>query len=189
MHGAALGPEELAGAKKALGWTAPAFEIPEHIAAAWTEAGHRDIAAREAWEKRHASLAGDVAQRYAGDLSGDLLPAVAEAIEAFKKAASESGAAQASRTSSQKIIDQLANAQPNLIGGSADLTHSNLTHAAGAASVTAENYGGTYIHYGIREFGMAAAMSGLALHGGFIPFGGTFLVFADYARPRSASRR
>ncbi len=183
VHGAALGPEELAGAKKALGWTAPAFEIPQHIAAAWAEAGRLNVGAREAWEKRHAALAKDVADRYKADLSGDLLPAVAQDIEAFKKAASEGGAAQASRTSSQKILDQIAKTQPNLIGGSADLTHSNLTHAAGTVSVTAENYGGTYIHYGIREFGMAAAMNGLALHGGFIPYGGTFLIFSDYARP------
>jgi transketolase len=183
VHGAALGPEELAGAKKALGWTAPAFEIPEHIAAAWNEAGHRNVDLRKAWEARRAELPKEIGGHFGFDLSGDLLPAVAEAIEAFKKAASESGAAQASRTSSQKILDQLAKAQPNLIGGSADLTHSNLTHAAGTVSVTAQNYAGTYIHYGIREFGMAAAMSGLALHGGFIPYGGTFLVFADYARP------
>lgn len=183
VHGAALGAEELAGAKKALGWTAPAFEIPAHIASAWAEAGHRGVGAREAWEKRHASLAKDVSEKYSADLSGNLLPAVGEAIEAFKKAASEGGAAQASRTSSQKMLDQLAKAQPNLIGGSADLTHSNLTHAAGTSSITADNFAGTYIHYGIREFGMAAAMSGLALHGGFIPYGGTFLVFSDYARP------
>jgi len=182
-HGAALGTEELAGAKKALGWTAPAFEIPAHIAAAWNEAGKHGKGMRAAWEERHTSLPAEIAQRYSADLSGDLTPAVAEAVEGFKKAATESGAAQASRTSSQKILDHLSKAQPNLIGGSADLTHSNLTHAAGTTSITADNYTGTYIHYGIREFGMAAAMNGLAVHGGFIPYGGTFLVFSDYERP------
>jgi transketolase len=183
VHGAALGPEELAGAKKALGWTEAPFVIPEHIQAAWAEAGRHGAAARAAWEARHASLPVDVARRYSADFSGALTPAVAEAINAFKKAATESGAAQASRTSSQKILDELAKAQPNLLGGSADLTHSNLTHASGTESVTAANYNGRYIHYGIREFGMAAAMNGIAVHGGFIPYGGTFLVFSDYNRP------
>jgi transketolase len=182
-HGAALGAEEVAGARKELGWNEPPFEIPEHIKAAWAQAGSRGASKRLEWETRHAALAKETADLYAAGLSGDLTSAVGDAIQAFKKAASESGKEQASRTSSQKLIDVLAKAQPNLIGGSADLTHSNLTQAQGTQSVSAENYAGTYIHYGIREFGMAAAMNGLALHGGFIPFGGTFLVFSDYARP------
>ena len=127
VHGAALGPEELARRQKGVGLDGSAFEIPSNIAAAWAEAGRRNAGAHEAWEKRHASLAKDVAERYKADLSGDLLPAVADAIEAFKKAASEAGAAQASRTSSQRILDQLRQGEPNLIGGSADLTQSKLT--------------------------------------------------------------
>jgi transketolase len=182
-HGAALGAEELAGAKKALGWNEPAFVIPAHIQAAWSEAGGRGTAMRTDWEKRHAALPVDAAQKYSADFSGAITAAVAETIDGFKKAATESGAAQASRTSSQKILDLLAKAQPNLLGGSADLTHSNLTHAKDTKSVTAADYSGSYIHYGIREFGMAAAMNGIAVHGGFIPYGGTFLVFSDYARP------
>ena len=110
-------------------------------------------------------------------------PALRAAIEAFKKAASEGGAAQATRISSQKLLDKLSPAQPNLIGGSADLTGSNNTKAADMKPVTPDDFSGRYIHYGIREFGMAAAMNGIALHGGFIPYGGTFLVFADYSRP------
>jgi len=183
VHGAALGAEELAGAKKALGWNEPAFVIPPHIQAAWSEAGRRGTVLRTEWEKRHAALPADVAQRYSADFSGAITAAVAETIDGFKKAASESGAAQASRSSSQKILDLLAKAQPNLLGGSADLTHSNLTHAKDTGSVSAANYSGSYIHYGIREFGMAAAMNGIAVHGGFIPYGGTFLVFSDYNRP------
>jgi transketolase len=182
-HGSPLGKDELAGAKKALGWNEAPFDIPEHIASAWAEAGSRGAATRAAWETRHANLPADVAKRYSADFSGAITAAVAETIDAFKKAATESGAAQASRASSQKILDQLAKAQPNLLGGSADLTHSNLTHAAGTESVTASNFAGSYIHYGIREFGMAAAMNGIAAHGGFIPYGGTFLVFSDYNRP------
>jgi len=183
VHGAALGAEELAGAKKALGWTAPAFEIPENIAAAWKQAGAQGAPIRAEWEKHHAAMAPDLAKVYEAGLSGALTPEVATTIDAFKRGATESGAAQASRTSSQKIIDVLVKAQPNLIGGSADLTHSNLTHGEGTKNITAEDFTGSYIHYGIREFGMAAAMNGLALHGGFIPFGGTFLVFSDYNRP------
>jgi transketolase len=183
VHGTALGAEELAGAKKALGWNEAPFVIPEHIASAWAEAGGRGAGARVAWEAWHANMPADVAKRYSADFSGAIMAAVTETIDGFKKAATESGAAQASRTSSQKILDRLAKAQPNLLGGSADLTHSNLTHATGTESVTASNYGGSYIHYGIREFGMAAAMNGIAVHGGFIPYGGTFLVFSDYNRP------
>jgi len=183
VHGAALGAEELAGAKKALGWNAAPFVIPEHIASAWAEAGSRGTGTRTAWETRHASLPADIAKRYSADFSGAITQAVTESIDAFKKAATDSGAAQASRASSQKILDHLAKAQPNLLGGSADLTHSNLTHAAGTENVTASNFNGSYIHYGIREFGMAAAMNGIAAHGGFIPYGGTFLVFSDYSRP------
>jgi len=183
VHGSALGPEETAGAKKALGWTAPAFEIPEPIAAAWKQAAAQGAPLRIEWEKRRAAMNPELAALYEAELSGGLKPEVAIAIDAFKSGASEGGKPQASRTSSQKVIDVLVKAQPNLIGGSADLTHSNLTHAEGTKSITADDFTGSYIHYGIREFAMAAAMNGIALHGGFIPFGGTFLVFSDYCRP------
>jgi len=182
-HGALTDPKELEGAKKALGWTAAPFEIPDNIAAAWKEAGQHGAPVRAEWEKRRAAMPEELSKVYEADQSGGLHPAVASTIEVFKGAASSSTAEQASRTSSQKVIDVLFKAQPNMIGGSADLTHSNLTHAEGSKSITADNFSGSYIHYGIREFGMAAAMNGLALHGGFIPFGGTFLVFSDYCRP------
>ncbi len=182
-HGAALGKDEIAGARAKLGWTAAPFEIPDNIKAAWAEAAVHAASERAPWIARYGKLDAAVKQRYDADLSGKIKPAVGAAVEAFKRAASEGGAAQATRISSQKLLDQLSPAQPNLLGGSADLTGSNNTKAADVKGVTPDDFSGRYIHYGIREFGMAAAMNGIALHGGFIPFGGTFLVFSDYSRP------
>ncbi len=182
-HGSPLGAAEVAGARAALGWHSGPFEIPPDIAAAWQAVGENAAQPHAAWKARLAALPEERAARFKADLAGDIAPEVAHAIETFKRAASEGGVAQATRVSSQKLLDRLAKAQPNLIGGSADLTHSNLTKAAGMQAVTAEDFSGRYIHYGIREHGMAAAMNGIALHGGFIPYGGTFLVFADYSRP------
>lgn len=183
VHGAALGTKEIEGAREKLGWTAAPFEIPEPIAGAWREVAEKAAVSHVAWRERRAALPAERLKRFEADLSGAVTPAVGTAIAAFKRAASESGAAQASRVSSQKLLDVLAKAQDNLIGGSADLTHSNLTKAVEMQSVTAADFSGRYIHFGIREFGMAAALNGIALHGGFIPYGGTFLVFSDYARP------
>jgi transketolase len=152
-HGAPLGAEEIAGARKILGWMSPAFEIPSTIASAWAEVGARGAAQRGAWIARHRE-AGPRAQAFDKDLSGRLAPNLGAVFEAFKMAARENGKPEATRVSSQKLLD-----------------------------VTAEDFSGRYIHYGIREHGMAAAMNGLALHGGFIPYGGTFLVFSDYSRP------
>jgi transketolase len=182
-HGSPLGATEVAGARAALGWESAPFEIPDDIAAAWRAASETAVAAHHAWRARLAAQTPDRVAQFAADLAGDLGPDVAQAIDAFKRAASASGTAQATRATSQKLIDELAKVQANLIGGSADLTHSNLTKAAGSKAVTAADFSGSYIHYGIREHGMAAAMNGIALHGGFIPFGGTFLVFSDYSRP------
>ncbi len=182
-HGAALGKDEIAGARAGFAWTHDPFEIPANIAAAWTEAAEHGAADRAAWNTRHGALDAKVRAEYDADLSGGLRPTVFASVDSFKQAASESGAPQATRISSQKLLDRLSPAQPNLIGGSADLTGSNNTKAADMKSVTPEDFTGRYIHYGIREFGMAAAMNGIALHGGFIPYGGTFLVFADYSRP------
>ncbi|WP_297299418.1 transketolase [uncultured Methylovirgula sp.] len=180
VHGAALGAAEIAAAREKLGWTAPPFDVPEPILTAWRSAGTRGAKAREAWLARRD---GEAAARFDQDIAEALSPALAETIAAFKKTASGANAAQATRVSSQKVLDALAKIQPNLLGGSADLTGSNNTKAAGMDAVTPLDFSGRYIHYGIREFGMAAALNGLALHGGFIPYGGTFLVFADYARP------
>ncbi|WOJ90251.1 transketolase [Methylocapsa polymorpha] len=183
VHGAALGKEEIAGARAGFAWTHDPFEIPANIVTAWTEAAEHAAREHSAWKTRYGKLDAKIRADYDADLSGAIRPAVFAAVEAFKQAASEGGAPQATRISSQKLLDRLSPAQPNLIGGSADLTGSNNTKAADMKSVTPEDFTGRYIHYGIREFGMAAAMNGIALHGGFIPYGGTFLVFADYSRP------
>jgi transketolase len=182
-HGAPLGAEEVEKTRAALGWPYPAFEVPEPILKCWRESCGRGWAAHAAWMARFG--AADAATRdgfndaLAGKLSADYEPALKALIAGF---AAEKPSI-ATRQASQLTINALVPASPNLLGGSADLTHSNLTQAKGSASVKPGAFGGNYLHYGIREFGMAAAMNGIALHGGFIPFGGTFLVFADYSRP------
>ena len=182
-HGSPLGHAEIAGARKALGWTAEPFEIPAPIAAAWRQAGERSAKAHEAWRERRAAMPVDRLARFDADVSRRLAPELGDTIAALKRAAVEAPAAQATRISSQKVLDALAKIQTNMIAGSADLSGSNNTKAAAMRVVTAADFSGSYIHYGVREHGMAAAMNGIALHGGFIPYGGTFLVFSDYSRP------
>ncbi len=180
-HGAPLGDEEIAAARKELGWCHPPFEIPEDIRQAWLEAGARGRRERDAWSQRLEASAqrGAFAARVAGDLPADLDKLVNDVKRGFAAELPKL----ATRQSSQKVLEALVPAVPGLVGGSADLTGSVGTKTATYKPVTAENYSGSYIHYGVREHGMAAAMNGLALHGGLIPFGGTFLVFADYSRP------
>ena len=178
-HGAALGDEEVAAARKQLVWDAEPFDLPDEIAGAWREAGRRTQNDRAEWQDRLASSseATEFLRRMRGDLpSGDAVGCKLAELCA-------SPANLATRKASEEVLNVLAAGLPEMIGGSADLTGSNNTKARGQAPLTAENYGGRYIYYGIREFGMAAAMNGMALHGGVIPYGGTFLVFADYCRP------
>ncbi len=182
-HGAPLGKDEIAAARAYLGWPHAPFEIPADILSAWRTAGSRGAAAREVWQGRLAELDAARRERFQDDLRGVLSPAVQVAIDDLKRSFAADKPKLATRQCSQKVLDALAGAQPNLLGGSADLTHSNLTLAKGQKSITPEDFSGSYIHYGVREHGMAAAMNGIALHGGFIPYGGTFLVFADYCRP------
>jgi len=183
VHGAPLGAEEIAAARNNFGWKEPPFELPASVASAWVEAGRAAARHHRAWNERLTALNPEKRARFEKDLAGHAEPAVRDAVLAFIRQAREAGKPQATRVSSQKVLDLLAEAQPNLIGGSADLTGSNNTLAEGMKPITAEDFSGRYIHYGIREHGMAAAMNGIALHGGFIPYGGTFLVFADYSRP------
>ncbi|HZF35378.1 MAG TPA: transketolase, partial [Candidatus Angelobacter sp.] len=180
-HGSPLGAEEIAGARAKLGWPYPPFVVPDPILAAWRAIGQRGQPAFEAWQKRHAAHA----ERAEFDrrIDGDLLAAADLAINAVKKSVSAEAPKLATRQSSLKVIEALAPVLPELVGGSADLTGSNNTKAKDMVPVTSQNYGGTYIYYGVREHGMAAAMNGLALHGGIIPYGGTFLIFTDYCRP------
>ncbi len=180
-HGSPLGAEEVAGAREKLGWPYPPFTVPETILNAWRLAGSRGSAAYEAWTKRHHAHK-DRAE-FDRQQSGELPAAFAATIEATKKAVSAEAPKLATRQSSQRLLEALSPVMPELLGGSADLTGSNNTKAKDMAPVTAENYAGRYIYYGVREHGMAAAMNGIALHGGFAPYGGTFLVFTDYCRP------
>ncbi len=183
VHGAPLGADETAATREALGWRHGPFEVPEALRAQW-DARQAGRAARGDWQQRfeaysreHPALATEFARRMKGDLPTDWKQ-TAEGILAAARAVT---APTASRKSSQNVLEALVPAVPELLGGSADLTWSNLTAVKASASVDS-NPGGNYVHYGVREFGMAALMNGLALHGGFIPYGGTFAVFSDYAR-------
>ena len=178
VHGAPLGDDEVAAVREALGWTAPAFEIPADIMADWRSLSDRGAAAHAEWKARlDADPQGaELSRRMAGDL-----PDTEEAAKAFQAMLSEPQKV-ATRKASEIALNVLAPLVPEMVGGSADLTGSNNTKAKVQEPLTAENYGGRYVYYGVREFGMAAAMNGMALHGGVIPYGGTFLVFSDYCR-------
>jgi transketolase len=178
-HGAALGAAEVAAVRDTLGWTAEPFVVPDDIRAAWLEAGKRGAEPHAAWQQRLANHS-DRAE-FERRMSGDIDPA--RASEAALSEWDRIPASVASRKSSELVLEQLTKAFPELIGGSADLTGSNNTKTKATGPLTADDYAGRYLYYGIREFGMAAAMNGMALHGGVIPYGGTFLVFSDYARP------
>ena len=183
-HGEPLGAQEIANTRQAIGWPHAPFEIPSPIAARWNA---RELgASREAaWRARfaayraaHPQLASEFERRMAGDLPRDFEETLLAAMSEF----GQSREAVASRKASQKVIALLAPKLPELLGGSADLTGSNLTDFPGCGAVRGGEKGGRHINYGVREFGMAAVMNGLALHGGFIPYGGTFLTFSDYSR-------
>lgn len=179
-HGAPLGDAEIAATRANIGWAHAPFEVPSDIIGAWRDVAERGKSARKAWERR---LAGS-SQRAAFEaaISGDLPKAVGQALDAFRKEHFEQATKVATRKSSEMALGAINAATSLTLGGSADLTHSNLTLTKGLGSITPGDYAGRYVHYGIREHGMAAAMNGIALHGGFIPYGGTFLCFTDYAR-------
>jgi len=182
-HGAALGAAEIAGARQRLGWNEPPFVIPEDVLKFWREAGARGAKLSAAWQKRLESSDAKTRADFSRGMKGDLPPeAVTALAQARAKAASDAPKI-ATRQASGNVLDLLAPVMPELIGGSADLTGSNNTKAKSHKVISAKDFSGGYIHYGIREHGMAAAMNGLAAHGGVIPYGGTFLVFADYCRP------
>jgi len=182
VHGAPLGADEIAGARAKLGWTAGPFEVPEPVLNAWRAAGRRGTAERALWLDRMSRLDRGRRAEFERVLSGALPEGWADAVTAFKRKVSAATPKVATRKASQDVLEDLTVVIPELIGGSADLTHSNLTHTRVTKPVTPDDVSGRYIHYGVREFGMAAAMNGLALHGGFVPYGGTFLVFCDYMR-------
>ena len=182
-HGAPLGAEELAGARAKLGWPHAAFEVPAEILSAWRAAGSRGASARIEWNNRIAALEPSLRAEFERRMEGRLPADWTRAADAFKAKMIAEKPSLASRKSSQEALEVLTASIPEMIGGSADLTHSNFTNTKSTKSITPTDMSGRYIHYGVREHGMAAAMNGLALHGGFIPYGGTFLVFTDYLRP------
>ncbi|MGB8628521.1 MAG: transketolase [Xanthobacteraceae bacterium] len=182
-HGSALGPEEVAAARQTLGWSAPPFEIPTDIRERWRAAGGANKPARLAWEQRLAALAAEKRAEFERRSRGEIGDALARAVTGLKQKFAQDPKEIATRVASELVLDALTAALPEMLGGSADLTGSNNTRAKGMKTLAAPDYSGTFIHYGVREHGMAAAMNGIALHGGIIPYSGTFLVFSDYCRP------
>ena len=180
-HGAPLGDDEIAATREALNWPHSSFEIPEAVSSAWRRVGAMKGAKMVAWRKRlHDSGRKAEFERL---ISGTLPKDWQDPLQDFKRKHSAEKTKVATRKASQETLDVLAEVIPELAGGSADLTGSNLTKAKSQKPVTPGDFSGSYIHYGVREHGMAAAMNGIALHGGFVPYGGTFLIFTDYCRP------
>ncbi len=180
-HGAPLGAEQAAAARKALSWDHPPFVVPEEIARAWRTIGQRGRAARLAWIDRCAGSG--IVEQFAREQDPCLPTAYERTLAKLRDRLATERPKIATRQASQIVLDAIASTIPGLIGGSADLTHSNLTQSKTQHPVRPGEFAGDYVHYGIREHGMAAAMNGIALHGGFIPYGGTFLAFSDYSRP------
>ncbi len=179
-HGAPLGEEEIAAARKELGWDYPPFEVPDEVYADWHAIAARGRAAREAWEGRLA--ASPKREAFESAHAAPDQAALAKAFDSYKQRLSQDAPKVATRKASQMALEVVNATLPNTVGGSADLTGSNLTKTAGMEPVTRDNYAGNYINYGVREHGMGAIENGIWLHGGFVPYGGTFLVFADYMR-------
>lgn len=181
IHGAPLGGEEIAATRKALGWDHPPFEVPEAILSAWREIGGRQAEARQDWQARL-----DVSpekDRFLATLGCEAVASVDAVLRAYKKKLETEKPGWATRKASQEALEVFTETVPELVGGSADLTGSNLTKTKALTAQTPEDPAGRYIHYGVREHAMAAAMNGMALHKGIIPYGGTFLIFTDYCKP------
>ncbi|NTF32818.1 transketolase [Rhizobium skierniewicense] len=183
VHGNPLGAEEIAAARKSLNWEAEPFVIPEDVLDAWRLAGLRSTKTRQEWEARLEATETDrkteFKRRFAGDLTGNF----DSSIDAFKKKVSENNPTVATRKASEDTLEVINGILAETIGGSADLTPSNNTKTSQMKSITPTDFSGRYLHYGIREHGMAAAMNGIALHGGLIPYAGGFMIFSDYCRP------
>ena len=181
-HGAPLGDDEIAAAREAMGWPYGPFEVPADVLENWRASGTRGQQDRQAWLSRIAAMNGDQKALFDQALSGDLAEGWMDALNAHKKTCSEDQPAWATRKASGEALAVLTQAIPELIGGSADLTGSVNTKTPSTLPISASDFSGRYMHYGVREHGMGAVMNGLALHGGSIPYGGTFLVFADYMK-------
>lgn len=183
-HGEPLGAEELAGAKKALGWNYGPFEIPDDVLAAWRACGKRGEGANADWRRRFEAADAEARAHFQRRVIDRRLPqGLADKFTALKQKLVAEAPKVATRKASEMVLEMLVAEVPELLLGSADLTPSNNTRTKDLKEVAPGDFSGRYIHYGIRELGMAAAMNGLAVHGGFVPAGGTFLCFSDYARP------
>jgi transketolase len=182
-HGSPLGADEIKGAREKLGWTDAPFHIPAEVLTQWRAAGQRSKAARAAWDKRVASIPADKRAEFERRMRGDLPGALNAAVRSVKESLHKEPKEIATRTACEFALESIIPAVPEMIGGSADLTGSNNTRTKSMKAMSATDYSGRFIHYGIREHGMAAAMNGMTLHGGIIPYSGTFLVFSDYCRP------
>jgi transketolase len=182
-HGSPLGADEIAATRQNLHWTSPPFEIPSDILAQWRAAGARGKPARAAWQQRLGALDAGKRAEFERRLRGDFQDKLTGSVLSVKQKLAEAPKEIATRAASEFALESLTAALPEMIGGSADLTPSNNTLTKSTKSLSAADYAGRYIHYGIREHGMVAAMNGMALHGGIVPYSGTFLVFADYCRP------
>ena len=182
-HGAPLGATEAAATRSALGWTAEPFEVPEEIRDAWRITGLRAAQAHREWRKHHDAMDDDARAEFDRRIRGDLPTDFAPAMAALRAELMREKPTLATRKASERVLATVNTVLPETVGGSADLTGSNNTKAGDIAIVRPGDYAGRYIHYGVREHGMAAAMNGIALSGGLIPYGGTFLTFSDYCRP------
>jgi transketolase len=182
-HGSPLGAEEIAGARKALGWDYEPFVVPDDVLNAWRDAGARGADKRAAWEKRFGDADAITKGEFERRMKGDLPAGFDQMIVDYKKTLSEDKPKVATRKSSEMALEVINAMLPETIGGSADLTGSNNTKTSQTGPIKPGDYSGRYVYYGIREHGMAAAINGMTLHGGVIPYGGTFMCFSDYARP------
>ena len=182
-HGAPLGEDEITLTREALGWEAGSFEVPSDLLDAWRVAGRAHASTRKAWESRLQDQAAEIRSRFERVTAGTLPSNLDNAVDGFKKQLAEDKPKWATRKSSEEALKAIVPHVPEMIGGSADLTGSNNTKTPEQMPISADDFSGSFIHWGVREHGMAAAMNGMALHGGFIPYSGTFLVFSDYSRP------
>lgn len=183
VHGSPLGAEEIAGTREALSWSHEPFEVPSDILDAWRIAGLRSAQAHKDWQKRFAEADAELRAEFDRRNRGDLPAGFTKAVLEYKKQLAEDQPTMATRKASEACLGVINEVVPETIGGSADLTGSNNTKTAQTEPVTPDDFSGRYIHYGIREHGMAAAMNGIALHGGLVPYSGGFLIFSDYCRP------
>jgi transketolase len=182
-HGSPLGKDEILKVREVLDWNFEAFEIPQDIRESWIEAGIRSQKTRQNWEEKFAKLDAKKSDEINRILDKKLPQDFAQKLSTFKEKICHEKPNQATRKSSQIVLEFLTSELPELIGGSADLTESVLTKTSHTLAISAADFSGRYIHFGVREHAMAAIMNGIALHAKFIPFGGTFLVFSDYAKP------